>query len=137
MGDVFPVFSVNANVPMHIPPHLSPSPLGDLVLAWLKLGRAVSVFCFLFFFLFAFLLFFGVHGWAEGFLRGWAGSPVFGLACVFGIRCWAGERCCYWFEAGLEFELGLGFGLLTGLFGGVYICSIVDLRYSVYILVDM
>lgn len=70
------------------------------------------------------------RGWAEGFLRGWDGSPVFGLACVFGIRCWAGERCCYWFEAGLEFELGLGFGLLTGkggLFLGVYICSIVDL----------
>lgn len=67
------------------------------------------------------------RGLVEGFLRGWAGSPVFGLAWVFGIRCWAGERCFYWFEAGLEFELGLGFGLLAGLFWGVYICSIVDL----------
>jgi hypothetical protein len=30
--------------PEVFPPHLSPSPLGDLVLAWLELGRGVSSF---------------------------------------------------------------------------------------------
>lgn len=65
----------------------------------------------------------GARGWAEGFLRGGASSPVFGLVCVFGIRCWAGERCCYWFGARLGFWIiDKGF-----LFLGVYICSIVNL----------
>lgn len=92
MGDVFPVFSVNANVPMHIPPHLSPSPLGDLVLAWLKLGRAVSVF---FFFSFSCLLF------------------CFFLGCMDGLRAFCGDGlvllCSDWLVC-----LGLGAGLVRG-----------------------
>lgn len=77
---------------MHISPHLSPSPLGDLVLAWLKLGRGVSFFSFLFSLFFAFLGCMGARGWAEGFLRGWAGSAACGLVvCVWDwVLGWGG-----------------------------------------------
>lgn len=84
---------------MHIPPHLSPSPLGELVLAWLKLGRGVSVFVFSFLF---FLFCFSWGAWVR----------------VDGLRAFCGDGlvllCSDWFAC-----LGLGAGLVRGVVIGL------------------